>query len=94
MEDSSRVIFLLINQLYLFDRCQSRLLLGNVLVVSGYSRTFSHVGFSITRGSRINNFKVQFYRVQVGIQSPEGITTTRTVLRRFNDFLKLHAAVS
>ncbi|XP_047969579.1 PX domain-containing protein EREL2-like isoform X2 [Salvia hispanica] len=34
-----------------------------------------------------------FYRVQVGIQSPEGITTTRTVLRRFNDFLKLHAAI-
>lgn len=36
----------------------------------------------------------QFYRVQIGIQSPKGITTTRTVLRRFNDFLKLHAAVS
>ncbi|KAK6162067.1 hypothetical protein DH2020_001908 [Rehmannia glutinosa] len=35
----------------------------------------------------------QFYRVQVGVQSPEGITTTRTVLRRFNDFLKLHAAL-
>ncbi|KAI3468010.1 hypothetical protein Pfo_024673 [Paulownia fortunei] len=34
-----------------------------------------------------------FYRVQVGVQSPEGITTTRTVLRRFNDFLKLHAAL-
>ncbi|XP_051148892.1 PX domain-containing protein EREL2-like isoform X2 [Andrographis paniculata] len=34
-----------------------------------------------------------FYRVQVGLQSPEGITTTRTVLRRFNDFLKLHAAI-
>ncbi|XP_037493080.1 PX domain-containing protein EREL1 isoform X2 [Jatropha curcas] len=30
-----------------------------------------------------------FYRVQVGVQSPEGITTTRGVLRRFNDFLKL-----
>ncbi|XP_073135989.1 PX domain-containing protein EREL1 [Henckelia pumila] len=34
-----------------------------------------------------------FYRVQVGIQSPEGLTTTRTVLRRFNNFLKLHAAL-
>ncbi|XP_042007267.1 PX domain-containing protein EREL2-like isoform X1 [Salvia splendens] len=34
-----------------------------------------------------------FYRVQVGIQSPEGITTTRMVLRRFNDFLKLHVAL-
>ncbi|XP_052194943.1 PX domain-containing protein EREL1 isoform X2 [Diospyros lotus] len=27
--------------------------------------------------------------VQVGIQSPEGITTIRGILRRFNDFLKL-----
>lgn len=32
---------------------------------------------------------VVFYRVQVGLQSPEGITTTRGVLRRFNNFLKL-----
>ncbi|KAJ4953384.1 hypothetical protein NE237_030216 [Protea cynaroides] len=32
---------------------------------------------------------IVFYRVQVGIQSPEGITTTRGILRRFNDFLKL-----
>lgn len=32
---------------------------------------------------------VVFYRVQVGIQSPEGVTTTRAILRRFNDFLKL-----
>ncbi|MFQ6669541.1 hypothetical protein Gotur_034752 [Gossypium turneri] len=31
----------------------------------------------------------QFYRVHVGVQSPDGITTTRGVLRRFNDFLKL-----
>ncbi|KAM6544489.1 hypothetical protein CsatB_008936 [Cannabis sativa] len=31
----------------------------------------------------------QFYRVHVGVQSPEGSTTTRGVLRRFNDFLKL-----
>ncbi|CAL2234906.1 unnamed protein product [Prunus armeniaca] len=31
----------------------------------------------------------RFYRVQVGVQSPEGITTTSGVLRRFNDFLKL-----
>ncbi|KAG8636337.1 hypothetical protein MANES_16G123100v8 [Manihot esculenta] len=30
-----------------------------------------------------------FYRVQIGVQSPEGITTIRGVLRRFNDFLKL-----
>ncbi|KAM7277464.1 hypothetical protein ACFE04_019330 [Oxalis oulophora] len=31
----------------------------------------------------------QFYRVQVGVQSVDGFTTTRGVLRRFNDFLKL-----
>ncbi|KAL1551370.1 PX domain-containing protein EREX-like [Salvia divinorum] len=32
---------------------------------------------------------VVFYRVQVGLQSPEGATTTSDVLRRFSDFLKL-----
>ncbi|PIA42352.1 hypothetical protein AQUCO_02000065v1 [Aquilegia coerulea] len=32
---------------------------------------------------------VVYYRVQVGIQSPEGITTIRGVLRRFSDFMKL-----
>ncbi|KAK4252919.1 hypothetical protein QN277_011048 [Acacia crassicarpa] len=32
---------------------------------------------------------VVFYRVQVGIQSPEGITSMRVIFRRFNDFLKL-----
>ncbi|GAB4854594.1 hypothetical protein Ancab_023176 [Ancistrocladus abbreviatus] len=31
----------------------------------------------------------RFYRVQVGIQSPDAVTTIRGVLRRFNDFLKL-----
>ncbi|CAH9086846.1 unnamed protein product [Cuscuta europaea] len=36
---------------------------------------------------------VVFYRVLVGIQSPDGITTTHIVLRRFNDFLKFHAAL-
>ncbi|KAI3691039.1 hypothetical protein L2E82_49253 [Cichorium intybus] len=36
---------------------------------------------------------VVFYRVQVGLQSPEGVTTTRTVSRRFNDFLRLLAAL-
>ncbi|EPS67002.1 hypothetical protein M569_07772, partial [Genlisea aurea] len=36
---------------------------------------------------------VVFYRLLVGIQSPEGITTSRIVLRRFNDFVKLHAAL-
>ncbi|CAH1428124.1 unnamed protein product [Lactuca virosa] len=36
---------------------------------------------------------VVFYRVQVGLQSPKGVTTTRTVSRRFNDFLRLLAAL-
>ncbi|GMQ08977.1 hypothetical protein CsSME_00052491 [Camellia sinensis var. sinensis] len=30
-----------------------------------------------------------FYRVQIGIQSPVGNTTTQGILRRFSDFLKL-----
>ncbi|KAG6426049.1 hypothetical protein SASPL_110263 [Salvia splendens] len=41
--------------------------------------------FSESSGSE----PVVFYRVQVGLQSPEGTTTTREVLRRFSDFLKL-----
>ncbi|CAI9786927.1 unnamed protein product [Fraxinus pennsylvanica] len=32
---------------------------------------------------------VAFYRVEVGLQSPEGVTTSRGILRRFSDFLKL-----
>lgn len=43
---------------------------------------------------KLNNVKRQFYRVLVGLQSPEGNTTTRVVLRRFNDFLMFLAAVS
>lgn len=31
----------------------------------------------------------QFYRVQISVQSPEGVTTMRGILRRFDDFLKL-----
>ncbi|KAK6912239.1 Phox homology [Dillenia turbinata] len=34
---------------------------------------------------------VVFYRVQVGIQSPDGVTTIRGILRRFSDFLRLFA---
>ncbi|KAK7351378.1 hypothetical protein VNO77_10781 [Canavalia gladiata] len=34
---------------------------------------------------------IVFYRLQVGVQSPEGITKVHGVLRRFNDFLKLFA---
>ncbi|KAG2245290.1 hypothetical protein Bca52824_092890 [Brassica carinata] len=36
-----------------------------------------------------NSDPVVFYRVQISVQSPEGVTTMRGVLRRFNDFLKL-----
>ncbi|KAJ4899151.1 Phox (PX) domain-containing protein [Raphanus sativus] len=36
-----------------------------------------------------NSDPVVFYRVQITVQSPEGVTTMRGVLRRFNDFLKL-----
>ncbi|RZC50482.1 hypothetical protein C5167_018903 [Papaver somniferum] len=32
---------------------------------------------------------IVFYRVQVGIQSPDGVSTARGVLRRFSDFMKL-----
>ncbi|XP_058226699.1 PX domain-containing protein EREX isoform X1 [Rhododendron vialii] len=32
---------------------------------------------------------VVFYRVQIGVQSPDGITNTRGTLRRYSDFLKL-----
>ncbi|CAN6915675.1 unnamed protein product [Brassica oleracea] len=36
-----------------------------------------------------NSDPVVLYRVQISVQSPEGVTTMRGVLRRFNDFLKL-----
>ncbi|XP_060205169.1 PX domain-containing protein EREX-like isoform X2 [Lycium barbarum] len=36
---------------------------------------------------------VVFYRVQIGIQSPDGFTTTREILRRFSDFLQLSSAL-
>ncbi|CAK9211689.1 unnamed protein product [Sphagnum troendelagicum] len=42
-------------------------------------------------GSFIN--PIVFFRVQVGIQSPEGVSTLRGILRRFSDFLKLFAAL-
>ncbi|KAG7572176.1 Phox homologous domain [Arabidopsis suecica] len=38
-----------------------------------------------------NSDPVVFYRVQVSVQSLEGVTTTRRILKRFNDFLKLLA---
>ncbi|XP_057504654.1 PX domain-containing protein EREX-like isoform X2 [Actinidia eriantha] len=42
------------------------------------------------RGSSFQNQEDQIlWWVQIGIQSPEGITTTRGIRRRFSDFLKL-----
>ncbi|CAL9234014.1 unnamed protein product [Arabidopsis halleri] len=38
-----------------------------------------------------NSDPIVFYRVQVSVQSLEGVTTTRGILKRFNDFLKLLA---
>ncbi|XP_039141859.1 PX domain-containing protein EREL1-like isoform X1 [Dioscorea cayenensis subsp. rotundata] len=35
-----------------------------------------------------------FYRVQVGIQSPEGVSTSYGILRRFSDFLKFSSALT
>ncbi|KZV47634.1 hypothetical protein F511_14420 [Dorcoceras hygrometricum] len=59
---------------------------------SGWSYCVTIPSWVVLAKSRDSDPTV-FYRVQVGIQSPEGITTTRTVLRRFNNFLKLHAAL-
>ncbi|GER35330.1 Phox (PX) domain-containing protein [Striga asiatica] len=59
---------------------------------SGWSYCVTVPSWIVLAKSRDSDPTV-FYRVQVGLQSPEGITTIRTVLRRFNDFLKLHAAL-
>jgi hypothetical protein len=36
----------------------------------------------------------QFFKVQVGIQSPDGIHALRGILRRFSDFLKLFTTIT
>ncbi|KAJ6849767.1 PX domain-containing protein EREL1 isoform X1 [Iris pallida] len=36
---------------------------------------------------------IVFYRIQVGIQSPEGVSSIHGLLRRFSDFLKLFSAL-
>ncbi|KAK4480166.1 hypothetical protein RD792_013228 [Penstemon davidsonii] len=61
---------------------------------SGWSYCVTIPSWVVLAKSRDSDPTVgQFYRVQVGMQSQEGITTTRTVLRRFNDFLKLYTAL-
>ena len=44
--------------------------------------------------SLFNAHKGQFYRIHVGIQSPEGFSSSHGILRRFSDFLKLCSDVS
>jgi hypothetical protein len=44
--------------------------------------------------SKFNAHKGQFYRIHVGIQSPEGFSSIHGILRRFSDFLKLSSDVS
>jgi len=44
--------------------------------------------------SLFNTHKGQFYRIHVGIQSPEGFSSSHGILRRFSDFLKLCSDVS
>ncbi|CAK9164894.1 unnamed protein product [Ilex paraguariensis] len=55
---------------------------------TGWSYCVTIPSWVITPKSR-DSVPVVFYRVQIGIQSPEGVTSTRGILRRFNDFLKL-----
>ncbi|XP_047167873.1 PX domain-containing protein EREL1 isoform X1 [Vigna umbellata] len=57
---------------------------------TGWSYCVTIPSWSFVPKSR-NSDPVVFYRVQVGVQSPEGITRLHGVLRRFNDFLKLFA---
>nr|XP_043616005.1 PX domain-containing protein EREX-like [Erigeron canadensis] len=46
---------------------------------------------SWTIASSTSGSDAVFFRVQVGVQSPEGITSTQEVLRRFNEFWKLYS---
>ncbi|CAM8950058.1 unnamed protein product [Rhodiola kirilowii] len=59
---------------------------------SGWSYCVTIPSWSLLPTSR-NSDPVVFYRVQVGIQSPEGHTTLWGVLRRFNDFIKLYTHI-
>lgn len=55
---------------------------------TGWSYCVTIPSWTILPSSR-GSGPVVFYRVQVGIQTPEAITTTRSILHRFSDFLKL-----
>ncbi|XP_020547996.1 PX domain-containing protein EREX-like isoform X2 [Sesamum indicum] len=73
--------------------------IGALLLLTGMGQKPSGLMISTQDGVTVSQFllgvsylnqKVQSLSwVHVGLQSPEGVTTTRGVLRRFNDFLKL-----
>lgn len=66
------------------------------LHLSGYSVLFFFKNFG-SKNKLSNSLifqSVQFFRIIVGLQSPERATSTRSVLRRFSDFLKLFSDVS
>ncbi|PWA44598.1 phox domain-containing protein [Artemisia annua] len=50
-----------------------------------------HVDGEPKATSQLKSPETVFFKVQVGIQSPEGVNLTREVLRRFNDFLNLYS---
>ncbi|KAK1360104.1 PX domain-containing protein [Heracleum sosnowskyi] len=55
---------------------------------TGWSYCVTIPSWTIVPSSSDSN-PAAYYRVQVAVQSPDGITTIRGVLRRFNNFLKL-----
>ncbi|KAL8153377.1 hypothetical protein V2J09_011137 [Rumex salicifolius] len=55
---------------------------------TGWSYCITVPSYSILPSSR-GSAPIVFYRVQVGVQSPQAITTIHGVLRRFSDFAKL-----
>ncbi|EEF44828.1 PX domain-containing protein EREX [Ricinus communis] len=55
---------------------------------TGWSYCVTLPSWTLLSKSRASD-PVVFYRVQVGIQSPEGITTNRGLLRRYSEFLNL-----
>ncbi|KAL1831505.1 hypothetical protein ACET3Z_001156 [Daucus carota] len=59
---------------------------------SGWSFCVTVPSWAVLPKSRESD-PIVFYRVQVGIQSPDGVTFMRGVLRRFNDFMKLFSAL-
>ncbi|KAI4376332.1 hypothetical protein MLD38_014109 [Melastoma candidum] len=59
---------------------------------TGWSYCVTVPSWSLLPKSRGSD-PVVFYRVQIGLQSPEGVTSLHGVLRRFNDFLRLFSDI-